>query len=499
MAYNNLKMYNTVVFLGLFLPGLLMAQNRIEFVRYFSDQTLRIDYFHTGNATEEYFSLDKMYLQGPWAGNPDRCNQPLELGVYFAKVYDLATNRLIFSAGYSTIFSEYQTTGEAKDGKMRTYHETILIPHPKNTFLFVIEKRDKYNLLIPVYKLKIEPYDYHIVSESLKRPHDVIYPVVQNGNPHHKVDLIIIGDGYSVDEQDTFRKDLEYYSSVFFKVEPYKSHKKEFNITGIYSPSAESGVDEPRQGIYKNTVLNGSFNIFDTDRYLLIDDNKTLRDIAAQVPYDLILVMVNRNRYGGGGIYKWQSVFTAGSPYREYVFLHEFGHAFAGLGDEYYTSDVSYEDFYPSGVEPLDPNITALLDTANLKWKELLSPGIEIPTHWDKEIFDSLNHVSSIISLEKKTKIEELNEAAATSEKIKETEDVYNKKIAELRSKTDSFIFNHPLKDKVGAFEGAGYQSTGLYRPTVNSLMHRFDKNNISYGRVNDQAIIEMIQYYTEK
>ena len=493
------KMYKTIVFLGLILPCLSMAPNGVKFDRFFSDQTLRIDYFHTGNATEEYFAPDKMFLQGQWAGNPDRCNQPPGLGVYFARVYDLASNKLIFSTGYSTIFSEYQTTGEAKDGKMRTYHETVLIPHPKNPFLFVIEKRDKYNLLIPVYKLKIEPDDYHIVTESFKRSADVIYPIVKNGDPHHKVDLVIIGDGYSLSEQDTFKKDLEYYSGVFFKVEPYKSHKKEFNITGIFSPSDESGVDEPRQGIYKNTALNGSFNIFDTDRYLLIDDNKTLRNIAAQVPYDLVLIMVNRNRYGGGGIYKWQSVFTAGSPYRDYVFLHEFGHAFAGLGDEYYTSDVSYEDFYPQGIEPLDPNVTALLDPANLKWKDLISPGIEIPTRWDKQVFDSLNNTYFDIIGEKKAKIKELTDAGATQENLKDTENIYDKKLAELRTKTDSFIFNHPLKDKVGAFEGAGYQSTGLYRPTVNSLMHRFDKNNISYGRVNERAITEMIKYYTGK
>ena len=374
----------------------------------------------------------------------------------------------------------------------------MLIPYPKHPCLFVIEKRDKNNLLIPVYQLKIDPEDYHLISESSQRTDDMIIPVKQSGDPHHKVDLVIVGEGYSQTDQDKFMKDLEYYSDLFFTVEPYKSHSKDFNITGIYSASNESGVDEPRQGVYKNTVLNASFNIFDTDRYLLVEDDKVLRDIAAQVPYDLILIMVNRDRYGGGGIYRWQSVHAARAPRGDYVFLHEFGHAFAGLADEYYTSEVSYEDFYPSGVEPLEPNITSLLDPKNLKWKDLVSPGIEIPTEWNKQVYDSLSNAFTVIAREQKEKMKELSDSEATPEKMKETKDVYNEKLNKLRSEINNFVFNHPLKDKIGAFEGAGYKSEGLYRPTINSLMLRFDKNNISYGKVNERALIKMIEYYTK-
>ncbi|MBN2214870.1 MAG: hypothetical protein JW723_11545 [Bacteroidales bacterium] len=491
---------NQLVFIAaLMLPLFSVSQDRVDFNRYFADQTLRIDYYHTGNADEAFFSPDQIYLQGIWAGNPDRCIQPFDLGLFGVKVYDLASNKLIFSADYNTIFGEYQTTGEAKDGKMRTYHESVLIPRPKHPSLVVIEKRDKNNLLIPVYKLKIDPEDYHFLSESYRRAGDMVIPAVQSGDPHYKVDLVIIGEGYSSAELNKFRNDLEYYSTLFFTVEPYKSRHKDFNITGIYTPSDESGVDEPRQGIYRNTALNGSFNIFDTDRYLLVEDNKSLRDVAAQVPYDLILIMVNRDRYGGGGIYKWQSVFTTGSQRGDYVFLHEFGHAFAGLGDEYYTSDVSYEDFYPSGVEPLDPNVTALLDPGNLKWKDLVSPGLDIPTDWNKKVFDSLSHAYISVQMEMIKEIQRLGESGTPAVQAKEAENSYRNKIAKLRTEIDDFMFNHPLKDKIGAFEGAGYQSEGLYRPTVNSLMHRFDENNITYGKVNEQAINRIIDYYTKK
>lgn len=493
-----MNMKQLLLTLILLLPLFLKAQNDVKFDKYFKNQTLRIDYYHTGNADEEFFSLDQMYLQGVWAGNPNHCIQPFNLGLYGVKVYILASNRLIFSADYNTIFGEYQTTGEAKEGKMRTYHESVLIPYPKYPCLFVIEKRDKNNLLSPVYRLRIDPKDYHLISESSRRADDMIIPARQNGEPRHKVDLVIVGEGYSQTDQKKFIEDLEYYTGLFFTVEPYKSHSKDFNITGICSVSNESGVDEPRQGVYKNTALNGSYNIFDTDRYLLIQDNKTLRNIAAQVPYDLILIMVNRARYGGGGIYRWQSVYTAGAPRGDYVFLHEFGHAFAGLADEYYTSEVSYEDFYPSGVEPLEPNITALLDPDNLKWKDLVSPGLEIPTEWNKMVYDSLSHSISVIATEKKEKIKELSDSGAAPIEIKEMEDAYNEKISMLHLEINNFIFNHPLKDKIGVFEGAGYKSEGLYRPTVNSLMLRFDENNITYGKVNERAIIKMIGYYTK-
>lgn len=476
----------------------LPAQTGIDFNAYFHDQTLRIDYYHSGNAGEEYLTLDKIYRQDIWAGNPGNLIQNYNMGKYSAKVYDLASNTLIFSTGYSTTFSEYQTTGPALAGVRRTYHETVLIPRPKNKFLFVIEKRDKYNLLYPVYQQEIDPNDYHIIAEAQKRIPDEITVVENNGDPHKSVDLVIISEGYSDGEQKTFKKDLAYFTGVFFSIEPYASHRKKFNITGIFTPSGENGTDEPRQGRYRNTILGSSFNTFDSDRYLLADDNKTMRDIAAQVPYDAVLIMVNINRYGGGGIFNWQTTFATGSPQRDYVFLHEFGHAFAGLGDEYYTSNVSYEDFYPAGIEPTDPNVTALLDLQNLKWKDLVSPGITIPTDWGKPVFDSLNQSLNLLTKDKTEALQNLQKSNAPARAMTDTENYFSNRIVELRAQIDSFLFNHPLKGKIGAFEGAGYQSEGLYRPTVNSMMHRFDPGRRSFEAVNERAIMKMIDFYSE-
>jgi len=489
-------MKNLLILL-LLVPFVANAQNPVIFDQYFTDQTLRIDYFHTGDAKSEIFSLDKIYRQGQWAGNPSHCIQPFELGSYRVDVYDIASNTLIYTRGYSTIFAEYQTTGPAINGVKKTCHESVLIPNPRKPIRLVIQKRDRQNILAPVFSRQIDPSDYHIHTEPIGWKKDVIIPIMNSGNPHTCVDLVILGEGYQAGESEKFKKDLAYYTNLFFSVEPYKSRKKMFNITGILSPSEQSGTDQPRELSYKNTRFGSSFNAFDLDRYCLDEDNKSIRDAAGQVPYDAVMIMVNIDRYGGGGIYNWQTVFTTGSLWREYVFLHEFGHAFAGLGDEYFSSPVAYEDFITPGVEPLDPNITVLLDTTNVKWKQYLTPGIKIPTEWGKATFDSLNNRIVALNMERDEAFKRLDKNGENAAEIEKTSKEYLVKTDEVNKKLDDFINHHPMKDKVGVFEGANYTSRGFYRPTVMSLMHKFSEHDMQYGVVNEQAIISAINYFT--
>jgi hypothetical protein len=477
-----------LLFLLLWMPFVSNAQKTVNFDQFFTDQTLRIDYFHTGDAKSETYSMDKIYRQGTWAGNKAHLIQPFELGTYRVDVYDIASNTLIYTRGYSTIFAEYQTTGPAIDGVKKTCHESVLIPNPRKPVQLVIQKRDKQNILEPVFSQKIDPSDYHVNTEPVERKNDVLIPMVKSGDPHSCVDLVILSEGYQAGESEKFKQDLTYYTNLFFSIEPYKSRKKMFNITGIFSPSEQSGTDEPREHSYKNTQFNSSFNSFDLDRYCLDEDNKSIRDAASQVPYDAVMIMVNIDRYGGGGIYNWQTVFTTGSPWHDYVFLHEFGHAFAGLGDEYFSSPVAYEDYFTPGVEPLDPNITILLDTANVKWKQYLSPGIKIPTEWGKAKFDSLNNLIAVL---KRGTAEDFKQLYPKGVAGTENE------IAKLNQELDDFINNHPLKDKVGVFEGANYTSKGFYRPTLMSLMHKFSKSEMDYKIVNEQAIISAINFFT--
>jgi hypothetical protein len=209
--------------------------------------------------------------------------------------------------------------------------------------------------------------------------------------------------------------------------------------------------------------------------------------------------MVNKDRYGGGGIYNWQTVFCTGSPWRDYVFLHEFGHAFAGLGDEYFSSPVSYQDFFTPGVEPLDPNITILPDPVNVKWKQYLSPGINVPTEWGKETFDSLNHQILTLNNEHQKEIELLNRTSGSTNERERLDKNFQLKLEGLNRQLNDFLENHPLKDKVGVFEGGNYMSKGFYRPTIMSLMHKFSEGKNDYGIVNEEAIISAIRYYTDR
>jgi len=472
------------------------AQGKFPFGLYFNDQTLRVDYFHIGDAGTEEIIIDKIYAEGSWAGNPGNCVQEVELGMYKVKVEDVSTDRLIFSKGYNNIFAEYKTIDAGIKGIRKTFHESVLIPFPKKPFRLVIERRDRANNLSPVFKQEIDPSDYHIIKQKPGFHNDVIIPIIKNGDPHEKVDIVILAEGYQDKELDQFKIDLENYTRLFFSVEPYKSRSKLFNINGIFSASEESGTDEPRQLIYKSTRLGSSFNYFDLDRYCLADDNKSIRDVAAIVPYDAIVIMVNRERYGGGGIYNWQTVFTARSERSDYVFLHEFGHGFAGLADEYFDSPVTYVDINTDGVEPLEANITILPDRNNVKWKKHLSPGIPIPTDWGKKTYDSLVSLRTQAYLQGERKISELRRSGASQSNLEKARDDVRKSVELINQKIEDFYANNPMKDKVGVFEGASYKSKGVYRPTIMSLMHGFEEK-LSYDIVNEQAIIDVIEYYS--
>ncbi|MDZ7342299.1 MAG: IgA Peptidase M64, partial [candidate division KSB1 bacterium] len=401
----------------LFWSTILLAQGQVNFDEFFIDKTLRIDYYHIGDAKEEWVTIDQMYEQGGWSGHPKHLIDPFNNGKYQIKVYDVASNRVIYSRGFASYFGEYTTTNPAIAGVKRTYHETALIPYPKKPIFWVLEKRNRENILQPLFQQRIDPGDYHIHKES-KQAHDQIYEALKNGDPHRKVDLAWIAEGYTDQEFEKFKKDVDRFMNALFEVAPYDKLKDRFNIYGVFRPSVESGVDQPREGIFKETIVNSSFNALDLDRYLLTEDNKSMHDIAANVPYDAIFILVNSERYGGGGIYNFYGVSTVGNNLSLNVFIHEFGHSFAGLGDEYYTSDVAYNEFYPPGVEPTDPNITALLDPENIKWKDLVSTGISIPTNWGKEEFEALQAELQKNRKEMRVQLDKLEKSGAPKSKI---------------------------------------------------------------------------------
>jgi hypothetical protein len=261
-------------------------------------------------------------------------------------------------------------------------------------------------------------------------------------------------------------------------------------------PSPESAMDEPRQGRFRKTTFNASFNAFGTDRYMLTEENRLIRSIAAQVPYDAIIILVNSARYGGGGIYNDYCITTVDNALSLKTFIHEFGHAFAGLADEYYTSDVAYNDFYPKGVEPLEPNITALLDPKHVKWQELLSPGIGVPTEYGKDQTESLQAARNQNNQDMRAEIDKARQNKASDTDIKAIQDKYSAKNSDIEAKMAAIRKQYEnLAGKVGVFEGAGYASKGLYRSMMNCLM--FSNAREEFCVVCQKAIARMIDYYS--
>ncbi|MGE5235659.1 MAG: M64 family metallopeptidase, partial [Acidobacteriota bacterium] len=315
------------------------AADLSTFERYFEDATMRIDTYHTGNATEETISLDRVVRQPVWAGSRVHLEDAYATGGYAVVVYDAASGARIFSRGYDTYFGEYRTTGPAVKGVLRTYQESALIPFPRKPIRFVIEARARGGASHPIFTTEIDPQAYTVVRESPSPGVEVI-PALTCGDPHRCVDIAVLAEGYTASEEPKFRTDLARAVATLTAAEPFASAKDRFNISGVYTPSAESGCDEPSRGVWRDTVLGAGFDALGSERYLLSEDNRAIRDLAAHVPYDAILIMVNSPRYGGGGIYNLYCTFTSDNQWTPYVLVHEFGHAFAGLADEYYTSSV---------------------------------------------------------------------------------------------------------------------------------------------------------------
>jgi hypothetical protein len=476
-------------------PMMVTAGESFKFDDYFVDKTFRIDYFHIGDANSEMITIDRLYSYGTWAGSLKNLKDNFNNGKYYLKIYDAATGKLIYSKGFDTYFGEYKTSDAGMKGIKKAYHESAIIPQPKKTVKFSLERRNEENNLVEFFSTEIDPNDYLVVKDKAEDKTVKVFESLKSGDPHIKADIAILAEGYTAQEESKFKEDLKRFTDTFFKLEPYKSLKNNFNIYGVFKPSAESGSDEPDAAIFKNTVLSTTFCSLGSERYLLTEDNKTMRDIAAHVPYDALYIMVNHKRYGGGGIYNLFCTFTADNQWCEYLFLHEFGHSFAGLADEYYTSDVAYNDFYPRGVEPVEPNITALVNN-ELKWKNDSTPGIEVPTPWEKANYDSLDLVWQAKRRELNKRIAELKRTNSPADEIRDTEEKYNRLDKEHNNETNAYLEKSKFYNKVGAFEGAGYASKGLFRPMLDCIM--FSKGTKPFCKVCEQRIKEVILHYSE-
>jgi len=354
----------------------IISEAQTHFEDFFTSKVLRVDYLLYGNDTSENVIIQQLKKEPYFAGSHHSLLDTLNYGTYRYKAYDLKTNQLIYSRGFCPLFQEWQTTEEAKK-RMKGYYQVAILPFPKKDIRFTIEKRTYDGNFVELFSQELSPKDYFIINEAM--PNYKVNKIKRNGDPKEKVDLVFLPEGYTADEMGKFSADIDRMLKALFKSDGFKGNEGSFNIYSVEVPSIESGTDVPGENTYKNTAFNSSFYTFDTPRYLTTSDLKSVHDAAALVPYDHVYVLVNTDRYGGGGFYNFMSLTSADHEKSEMVFVHEFGHGFAGLADEYYTSSVAFDGFYNLKVEPWEPNITTLVEF-DKKWQGLVSKGIPIPT-----------------------------------------------------------------------------------------------------------------------
>lgn len=451
----------------------------ISYDDYFTDATMRVDYFHTGTSAEEHFSIDRILNDGPWAGSKINLLDDLNRGLYFFEIADGNSGKVLYSRGFASIFGEWQSIPDAKT-QWGTYHESVRLPWPKNPVVLTIKERDEKNNFQDIWTTTIDPAARSVNPAELGKIYQS-FPVFENGSPNTKVDIVILGDGYSNDEMEKFHKDVERLTAELFRVEPFKSRKSDFNVRAVETPAAASGVNKPHPGVFKRTPLSMTYSAFDSERYALACDNRTIRDVASTVPYDYMFILINEKTYGGGGIFNLYSTVAVDNAFSDYIFVHEFGHCFAGLADEYYTSSVAYE--VPEvNIEPWEPNVTALQDPENLKWKDLVEPGTPIPTPWDKEKFDTFS-----MEIQKER-------TALRAAKVPESE----VEALFMREKKEmlEMIGEMEYRNTTGAFEGANYTQYGQYRSAIDCIM--FTRNKQEFCPACRKAIGQMIDLYAK-
>jgi hypothetical protein len=302
--------------------------------------TLRLDYFHTGSAEDERFALDGLVVEGPWPGPLDRRLDETNLGQYFFEVVDPGTQRVQYSRGFASIFGEWETTAEART-RLRTFHESLRLPEPTSPVQVVVKKRAANGLFREVWSLLVDPAHVSVDRTGPGAARQA-WAVLRSGEPADKVDLLLMGDGYTEAEMDKWHADARRMAETLFTVSPFKERRQDFNVWAVDTPAAQSGVARPSDGVHRRSPLRAGYDAFGSERYVLTMDNKRMREAAAAAPYEFVEIVVNERKYGGGGIHNLYATVAADSAWAPYLFLHEFGHHFAGLGDEYYTSAVAY-------------------------------------------------------------------------------------------------------------------------------------------------------------
>ncbi len=441
--------------------------------------TMRVDYYHTGNDKEEHFSLDQVVIEPlPWPGNPARSIDATNVGKYFFEVRDVESGRVVYSRGFASVYGEWETTGEAKSMK-RTFSESLRFPAVDRPARITLRKRDARNAFVDAWTFTLDPADKFIARGVAPVTPGPLIRLHEAGDPVDKLDVLILGDGYTAAERAKFERDARRLLKIFFSTTPFKEREHDINVWGLVPAAAESGISRPSGKIHRRSPLGTTYDTFDTERYILTTENKALREVAANAPYELIEILTNTSTYGGGGIFNLYATVAADTEWAPYIFIHEFGHHIAGLADEYYTSDVAYLPA-TDRVEPWEPNVTALLDPATLKWRDLVRPGTPLPTPWPKDEYES----------DTKARQARRREIRAQNRPESEMNALFREEM-----QRDTRLLNSPPHGRVvGAFEGANYEVKGYFRPQSDCIM--FTRDDVPFCVVCRRAIEAIIDLY---
>jgi len=443
-------------------------------------RTLRVDIQHSGDASHEAFALDRVLVEPtPWPGNPARPLDGSNRGANRFDVVDPASGKVLYSRGYSTVFGEWRTTDEAQK-LARSFQESLRFPMPAKPVELRVYGRDAGNAFVQQWSVAIDPNALDVERGNWPAPAEPIR-IHYSGDPATKVDLLILGDGFTKEELPKFEAKARRMAAHLFTVSPFKERAGDFNVWALTVPVPASGVSRPSTGIHRASATGLRYDIFGSERYALTLDNRRFRDLASYAPYEVVEIVFNGETYGGGGIFGQFSTAAADNDWIDYLFVHEFGHHFADLADEYYTSPTSYGPATGEKVEPWMPNVTALHDPAKLKWKSRLTPGVAVPTPWPKAEFEEMER--GIQARRKQLRADKRPESEMTA-------------LFREESGLEHKLFDRsPVRTAVGAFEGGNYEAQGYYRPQLTCMM--FDRDS-DFCQVCRDAIEEIIDLYSK-
>ena len=428
----------TKTFLSLFLGFVMCSSGYCQsFEQFFIDKTLRVDYLFTGNKNNQSVVLDELKSFAGWAGRRHHLDELPLAGNGQITMIDKVTGMVVYRTSFSSLFQEWLGENESEN-LSRGYENTFLIPFPKNETLVKIELFNARREVSASFTHTVKPDD--ILIKDIGKDNNIEYKYLLNsGSPEKCIDVVIMAEGYTKNEMDMFYSDAQKACDAIFSHAPFDKNISHFNVIAVASESADSGVSIPRENVWKSTAVSSHFDTFYSDRYLTSSSVNDIHDLLAGIPYEHIIILANTDTYGGGGIYNSFTLTTAHHTMFEPVVVHEFGHSFGGLADEYAYTDAP-SPLYPYDVEPWEQNISTLVDFKS-KWSDMLSVDTEIPTEISTESCNST--------------------------------------------------------EVLGVYEGAGYSKKGIYRPTPDCRMRTNEAKK--FCPVCERALQRLIDFYTDK